>query len=500
MERDFKSLLAAAKKGDSAASESLYNATYKSAYATVFSITKNANDVEDILQDAYIRVFSKLDTVENPERFQSWVNCIVANQAKDWLRKKKPTLFGDIGTSGDGEESDFDFEATIQDKDMAYSPEESLDKKTMQDIFSKMFESLPEDQRLCIIMYYRDNLSVQEIADTLDVPVPTVKSRLLYAKKKIKASVEEEERTSGIKLYSGIPFVLFMLRQEAEGVNIPAFASLSARLATSSAATSSAASGGTAASTSAATTTSSAASSAATAAAKSGASAAVKAGLAATAAHPVAAALIAGAIVVSAVAAPIARQAIASSDSVSSIASSGVEFPSSSDIYIDVPYSADLESAGCFGDYMHNGDTDISSDEEISQIMSRFGEYLIATDLYPDGSNAQLRIYAGDSGPGLLFGATSYDEGTYYAISRINILGDSACDMALTPFTRDDVPGATPEPTVIIHLTCNGYDEPTGRYNIQITRETGEVVNLIPTTEEDIYNKHHEYNLQHAAQ
>ena len=89
----------------------------------------------------------------------------------------------------------------------------------MQDILS----ALPEEQRLCILMYYYEELSVGEIAEALECSTGTVKSRLNYARKFIKIKVEELEK-QGTKLYgiAPIPFIVWMLTLKENAMEVEA--------------------------------------------------------------------------------------------------------------------------------------------------------------------------------------------------------------------------------------------------------------------------------------
>lgn len=86
-----------------------------------------------------------------------------------------------------------------------------------------MIDGLPEDQKLCLLLYYRDELTVAQIAEALQVSEGTVKSRLNYGRQKVKTKVEELEK-QGTKLYgfAPMPLLALLLRQEAEAMSLPA--------------------------------------------------------------------------------------------------------------------------------------------------------------------------------------------------------------------------------------------------------------------------------------
>ena len=199
--------------------EEIYNATYAKAYAVAIQIVKNKEDALDILQESYIAAFRNLHTLRDPSKAGAWINQIVANRCKDWLRKKNPMLFSDFQT----EDADFEFESGIANEYREFMPEATADYKETKRIMQGILDQLSEDQRLCILMYYYDEMSVGEIAQALECSNGTVKSRLNYARKYIKSQVEALERR-GTKLYgiAPLPFIIWMLRSKENTLEVQA--------------------------------------------------------------------------------------------------------------------------------------------------------------------------------------------------------------------------------------------------------------------------------------
>ena len=173
----------------------LYEQTYPSVYAIAYSIVKNEQDACDLAQDTYLTAFSGIEKLSDINKFDKWIVQIAANKCKDFLRKKKPDLFSQFDTE------ETDFESEIVDTSNTYSPDKVIDEKEVKGIVKDILYSLPEDQRLCVVLYYGQDLKISEIANALSVSENTVKSRLSYAKKKIKQQVEDYEK-KGTKLYS----------------------------------------------------------------------------------------------------------------------------------------------------------------------------------------------------------------------------------------------------------------------------------------------------------
>lgn len=202
--------------------EEFYSLTYKQGFSVAIQIVKNEQDAMDLLQDAYLSALTKIEQLESSAKIKSWFNCIVANRCRDWLRKKKghnTQLFAEL----ENDEYDEGVEDRFANENMQFSPDESVDYAETKRLMQEILDKLPEDQRLCVLMYYYDELSVGEIAQALKCSTGTVKSRLNYARKKIKNEVEELER-KGTKLYgiAPLPFIVWMLSSEEKILEVKA--------------------------------------------------------------------------------------------------------------------------------------------------------------------------------------------------------------------------------------------------------------------------------------
>lgn len=208
---NMEELVGRARRGDTDAVSALYERTYSKVYYTVKSMIKNEDDVLDVLQDAYLKAFTHLKSFEGGEKFLPWVKQIAANTARDRLRRKTPALFGELMA----DETQTPAEERIPDERPAALPEASLDAAETQRLIREILDSLPDDQRAVVGMYYYEELSVREIAEALGVSESAVKSRLLYARRKIEARVRDLEK-KGTKLYGAapLPFLLFLLRSQ----------------------------------------------------------------------------------------------------------------------------------------------------------------------------------------------------------------------------------------------------------------------------------------------
>lgn len=173
-----KSQIDAAMGGDQAALTDLYNRTYNAVYNTIRFMIKDEDAALDILQDSYIKAFSSLGQLQEAAKFEAWVKRIARNRAIDYLRQEKPVTFTSL--AGDDSDDVPDFE----DDRPENLPEVVIDRQETTRLINEILDSLPEEQRTCISLFYYDQLSVKEIAAELGITEATVKSRLNYGRKK----------------------------------------------------------------------------------------------------------------------------------------------------------------------------------------------------------------------------------------------------------------------------------------------------------------------------
>ena len=200
-------LVQRARANDQQALAEIYEISSPAVYKAIRVLIKDEDTVYDILQDTYVKAFTRLDQLQDAEKLIPWLKMIANNRAKDWLKKSKPGFFTDI--SGTEEEDNVSFEESIEDVRSDMNPEMSMDEKEVRRLVMEILDQLPEDQRIVIGMFYYEEMSVKDIAAALEVSENTVKSRLSYGRKKIKEQVLDLEK-HGTKLYNVAPFVFFL--------------------------------------------------------------------------------------------------------------------------------------------------------------------------------------------------------------------------------------------------------------------------------------------------
>ena len=239
-----------AMKGDQEAYTYLYEKTYTKCFYLAKKFLNSEHTAQDIVQDAYVKAFKSLNTLEDPEKFPSWIGTIVSNLSKNELKRRKVTLFSETENE-DGQ----DISDTFVDDRVSVQPEIVMDQNETTRLMKEIIDTLTDEQRICVTMFYMEQMSVKEMASVLEVSENTVKSRLNYGRQKIKDKVLDLEK-KGTKLYglAPIPFFLLLLKEDVKAAQATPIPSMSAAVSSATkAVTTAAGTGSTVAGTTAAT-------------------------------------------------------------------------------------------------------------------------------------------------------------------------------------------------------------------------------------------------------
>ncbi|MBM6926613.1 sigma-70 family RNA polymerase sigma factor [Pseudoflavonifractor phocaeensis] len=208
---NLSSLIQWCREGNPYAQEELVRITQNRIYFHCRKMLKQEQDALDATQDILIITLTSLDKLRDPNAFWGWVSGITANQCRRLLSKR-----GQVWQIPEDEEGNSMLDQ-VEDLDQQRVPDQALDNQETRRMILELVDGLPPEQRMCVLFYYYDQMSVKDIAQAMEVSEGTVKSRLNYARKAIKAGVERYEK-QGVKLYglSPIPFLLYFLRVEAQ--------------------------------------------------------------------------------------------------------------------------------------------------------------------------------------------------------------------------------------------------------------------------------------------
>ena len=173
-----RKLVADAKKGDPKAFETLEGKYRKSVYYMLLKMVKNADDAEDLTQEAFAKAFVSIHKFDSKYAFSTWLFRIATNNCIDFIRKKRvSTVSIDQPMEGDdGSTMRFD----VRDYDL--DPNQTMLKKQRKQYLAKAIDRLPEKYRTLVDLRYFKELSYEEVANELQIPLGTVKAQLFRAR------------------------------------------------------------------------------------------------------------------------------------------------------------------------------------------------------------------------------------------------------------------------------------------------------------------------------
>ena len=187
--------------------EKIYNESYRAVYWTAMSLLKNEADAEDIVQETFLALIKSYDTIADKSKVNAWLKKTAANKCLDRIKLTKTVNVED------------EFFENVEDVAEDFLPDSLVESAEMRKVIMDIIEnSLSEEIRKTLILYYFDEMTTKEISEVLGVPQGTVLWRLNYAKKKIKKEVEKYEKDNDTKLFMVVPFLTNLFTKEAEQV------------------------------------------------------------------------------------------------------------------------------------------------------------------------------------------------------------------------------------------------------------------------------------------
>ena len=153
-------------------------------YALAYRVIGREEDARDVAQETFLRAFRALSGFKGQAKFSSWLYRITLNLCRDWIRKEKRTP---VSQAPEG----IDIIELAGEGTPAESIEQLVGRRELGRAVSKAMAMLPEEQRTAIILKEYHGLTFQEIADMLDCPLSTVKTRLYQGLGVVRKQLEE---------------------------------------------------------------------------------------------------------------------------------------------------------------------------------------------------------------------------------------------------------------------------------------------------------------------
>ena len=180
-------LVKQARKGDLAAYDELVRRYQERIYATVYHMTANHEDANDLAQEAFIKAFQALRSFKGGSSFYTWVYRIAVNKTINFLKQRRNKGQMSLDDLDFNAEHDPDLVALISDK----TPRREVGLAELQEKLNAAMQKLSEPHRLAVTLHDVQGLSHEEIAKIMDCNVGTVRSRLFYARQQLQAYLSD---------------------------------------------------------------------------------------------------------------------------------------------------------------------------------------------------------------------------------------------------------------------------------------------------------------------
>ena len=179
-------LVGQSRNGDRAAFTELVNRYAAKIFRLARHITKNDHDAEDVLQETFLKAYSRLDQFQGEAKFYTWLTRIGVNQALMKLRQRKDGKFLSLDQQVETDEGSIQRELPSDEPD----PEQQYEREELRKLLSNGIDSLPESYRVVLVLRDIDGLSTEETAKSLRLSVSAVKSRLLRARLQLRGKLQ----------------------------------------------------------------------------------------------------------------------------------------------------------------------------------------------------------------------------------------------------------------------------------------------------------------------
>lgn len=170
-------LIKEALAGKEFAFERLKKKYHDSVYNLLYRMVREKDEVEDLVQEAFIKAFTSLASFNDEYAFSTWLYKIATNNCIDFIRRKKLATFS-MNKPIESKDSEYTFEVP----DSSYEPDREIIERQKQRLLEEAINSLPPKYRRVIILRHTEEKDYQEIANILNLPLGTVKAHIFRAR------------------------------------------------------------------------------------------------------------------------------------------------------------------------------------------------------------------------------------------------------------------------------------------------------------------------------
>ena len=180
-------LVRRARRGDLTAYDELVRRYQERIYATVYHMTANHEDANDLAQEAFIKAFQVLKSFKGGSSFYTWIYRIAVNKTINFLKQRRNKAQMSLDDLDFNAEHDPDLVALISDK----TPRREVGLAELQEKLNAAMQRLSEPHRLVVTLHDVQGLSHEEIGKIMDCNIGTVRSRLFYARQQLQAYLSD---------------------------------------------------------------------------------------------------------------------------------------------------------------------------------------------------------------------------------------------------------------------------------------------------------------------
>lgn len=173
-------LVKLAKAGSKSDFGKLVNHYYEMVYAVVYGVVRHHEQARDVTQEVFLKAYRDIQNFAGQSKFKTWLYRISVNAAIDLTRQRKPVESLDATDASDEEDR-----PALVIPDKSSGPRENAGRRELRSLLEKAIEELSPDHRAVVVLREWEELSYEEIAETLGLQIGTVMSRLFYARKKL---------------------------------------------------------------------------------------------------------------------------------------------------------------------------------------------------------------------------------------------------------------------------------------------------------------------------
>src|ERR1019366_6022349 len=180
-------LVKRARQGDLSAYDDLVQRYQERIYATIYHMTSNHDDANDLAQESFIKAFQALKSFKGGSTFYTWLYRIAVNKTINFLKQRKNRTHMSLNDLDFNAEHDPDLMALISNK----TPRRDADLTELQEKLNAALLKLSDSHRLVVVLHDVQGESHEEIAKIMDCNIGTVRSRLFYARQQLQALLSD---------------------------------------------------------------------------------------------------------------------------------------------------------------------------------------------------------------------------------------------------------------------------------------------------------------------